>query len=29
VKGDPKLVERIAKALGFNAVTPTRLEVRQ
>ena len=29
VKGDPKLVERIANALGFNAVTPTRLEVRQ
>lgn len=29
VEGDPGLVERIARALGFQAVTPTRLEVRQ
>jgi len=28
VQGDAKLVERVAKALGFQAVTATRLEVR-
>jgi hypothetical protein len=28
VQGDPKLVERIAKALGFKSVTASRLEVR-